>query len=194
MIVLVAGPSGSGKSRLARLSGATHLALDDFYFDLDHPGLPMITIGEEPIVDWDDSRSWNCEAAIVALQELVATGSATVPVYSISSSRRTGSKRIESNDSGVIVAEGVFAPEALAPMRTAGLQITPIWLDRPRTLNAIRRLVRDLAERRKPPHVLIRRGLSLWHAESRRKRYALEAGFRPLTMNQARRLLEAGRH
>jgi hypothetical protein len=39
-LVLLAGPSGGGKSRLARLVGALPLRLDDFYRDADAPGLP----------------------------------------------------------------------------------------------------------------------------------------------------------
>ena len=39
-VILLAGPSGSGKSRLAAMAGCPRLNLDDFYFDADHPGLP----------------------------------------------------------------------------------------------------------------------------------------------------------
>ena len=49
-LVLLAGPSGGGKSRLARLVGALPLRLDDFYRDADAPGLPCA----HGIVDWDD--------------------------------------------------------------------------------------------------------------------------------------------
>lgn len=41
----------------------------------------------------------------------------------------------------------------------------PIYLDRSRTLVALLRLRRDLAQHRKPPLVLLRRGLALWRAQ-----------------------------
>ena len=70
-VLVIAGPSGSGKSRLARRLHAAHgwplLALDDFYHDVTAPGLPMSPLG---LVDWDDVRSWNLEAAVDTLESL----------------------------------------------------------------------------------------------------------------------------
>ena len=44
-LLLIAGPSGSGKSRLTRLAAeaasALPFRLDDFYYDADRPGMPM---------------------------------------------------------------------------------------------------------------------------------------------------------
>lgn len=180
-IVLLAGPSGSGKSRLTRLVGGTALPLDDFYRDDDHPELPRA----HGIVDWDHPDTWDCRAAIAALDELARTGTATVPVYSIAHNRRIGTHHVHVGASGLVIAEGIFAVELLEPARRAGLEIEPIFLDRDRTVVAGLRLHRDLQTRRKRPSVLLRRGYALWRAQPHLRRRALEAGFRPMSMREA---------
>ena len=57
-VVVLAGPSGSGKSRLCRRLGLPFVNLDDFYKDGDAPDLPRVMLaGDEEIVDWDDPAS-----------------------------------------------------------------------------------------------------------------------------------------
>ena len=112
-VILLAGASGSGKSRLAAATGCPRLNLDDFYLDGDHPDLPH-TLG---IVDWDDPRSWDAEAAVAAVVTLCRTGAAHVPVYDISHNRRTGHHLVDLHRSPVLVAEGVFAPEVVGLLR-----------------------------------------------------------------------------
>jgi uridine kinase len=183
--VLIAGPSGSGKSRLAHLAGCPCLRLDDFYFDADHPGMPQ-TLG---ITDWDDARSWDSDSALAALRELLSTGEVVVPTYSISESRRTGSHSLKLDGAECLTAEGIFAIEFLATCRAAGLAIEAIYLDRPAPLVFWLRLRRDLAKKRKPPLILLRRGIALWRAQPALKRKALAAGFTPLSMRAAVALL-----
>lgn len=185
-LLLVAGPSGSGKSRLARLGGVAALSLDEFYHDLDHPGLPRSPIG---ITDWDDVRSWNGDEALTTLRRLLAEGVAEVPVYDISLSRRVGERTLDCRDAKVILAEGVFAPQTLEGVRRAGLPARAIWLDRPRANNFSRRLARDLKEKRKRPTVLLRRGVALYRDEPRLRAAALAAGFEPMPMRRALRLV-----
>lgn len=180
-LVLVAGPSGSGKSRLARACGGTNLRLDDFYRDADHPGLPR-TLG---IVDWDHPHSWDAEAAMVAVRQLLETGEAEVPEYSIGQSRAVGRRTLRVGDAAVVVAEGVFAVDLLAPCRAAGLPVEAIYLDRPGLLVFWLRLRRDLKQRRKPPLILLRRGLALWRAQGGLKRRAVAAGFTPMGLRDA---------
>lgn len=185
-LVLIAGPSGSGKSRLARLAQRPCLRLDDFYFDADHPDLPQ-AFG---IIDWDDARTWDATAAVVALRELLANGSAVVPSYSIAESRRTGTRELSLGGAECLSAEGIFAIEFLATCREAKLDAEAIYLDRPGLLVFWLRLRRDLAGKRKPPTVLFRRGLALWRDQAQLRRKAIAAGFEPLSMRAAIRRLQ----
>lgn len=189
-VVLLAGPSGSGKSRVARLSNCPQLALDDFYRDGDHPSLPQ-ALG---IVDWDDPGSWDADAALAAIMELCATGQADVPTYDISGSRRTGAQRLDLDGAACFIAEGLFAPDIVGRCRDAGVLGDALYLDRPRTLTLLLRFVRDVREHRKPIWVLVRRGLALWRAEPDVRTRALAAGCRAVSLREALRVVEARMH
>lgn len=166
-VVVLAGPSGSGKSRLAeRLSrrlGWPIVRLDDFYHPVDHPGLPRSeALG---IVDWDDPRSWDGEAALAALAELLETGRCEAPVYDISVSGVVGRRELTCEPTDLVLAEGIFAAEVIERLRERGL-LHSAWCVRHRPLVTFGlRLARDLSERRKPPLTLLRRGLVLLRAE-----------------------------
>ena len=185
-LVLIAGPSGSGKSRITSLCSdgerVVALSLDDFYRDVDHPGLPMTPMG---IPDWDDVATWDLDLALATLRELVDHGTATLPVYDISRARRVGTRTLDIGAAEVILAEGIFALQTAAAARRAGLPVEALWLDRMRAANFMRRLRRDLRERRKPPLVLLRRGVALFRAEPALRRDALAAGFTGMSMKRA---------
>lgn len=185
-LVLIAGPSGSGKSRITHLCAdgerVVALSLDDFYRDLDHPGLPMAPTG---IPDWDDVACWDLEHAVETLRVLLRDGRAELPVYDISQSRRVGTRTLDIGDAEIVLAEGIFAIQALAAARAAGLRVEALWLDRPRAVNFVRRLRRDLRERRKPPVVLLRRGVALFRDEPALRRDAIRAGFTTMPMKRA---------
>jgi uridine kinase len=180
-VILLAGASGSGKSRVANLSGRPRLSLDDFYLDGEHPALPR-TLG---IVDWDSIATWDAAGAVAAIVSLCRTGSAEVPRYDIATSTRAGMGRLDLGAAPCFVAEGVFAPDVVAPCRAAGVGVEALYLDRPRSLTFLLRLVRDLSERRKPPWVLLRRGVARWRAEPEIRRHAIELGCRPVSMREA---------
>ncbi|MDO5662602.1 MAG: NUDIX domain-containing protein [Brachybacterium sp.] len=186
-IVLVAGPSGSGKGVMTRRSGVPLLALDEFYRDLDDPGLPR----RFGIVDWDDPASWDRDAALEALAVLCRDGRADVPTYSISTSRRTGSRRLDVTGHRLIAAEGIFAAELVGPLTEAGLLADAVVIDRPALLVFALRLVRDLKEARKPPLTLLRRGWAL--AREQRSDIARwqAAGMRPVGLRSGVRHLRA---
>jgi len=166
-VVVLAGPSGSGKTRLA---GRLHLEhgwpvvrLDDFYRDLDDPALPRDeALG---IVDWDHPGSWNAPAAVAALVALVDTGTMTAPVYDIATSRAVGQHEVSAGPGDLVVAEGIFAADIVTALRDAGVLYAAWCIHHRPSVTFVRRLARDLAERRKPPPVLLRRGWALMRAE-----------------------------
>ncbi|MBB1509407.1 uridine kinase family protein [Tessaracoccus sp. Y36] len=185
-LVLIAGPSGSGKSRITSLAAdgehVVALSLDDFYRDLDHPDLPMTPMG---IPDWDDVACWDMELAVDTLRTLLRDGRAELPVYDISLSRRVGTRTVDLGTAQIVLAEGIFAIQALAAARAEGLTVEALWLDRRRAANFLRRLARDLKEHRKPPVLLLRRGWALYRSEPALRRAALAAGFRGMSMRRA---------
>ena len=189
-VIVLAGPSGAGKSRLAeRLEarfGWPTLRLDDFYRDGDEAGLPRIAHGANAgLVDWDHPGTWHCEDAVAALLELCRGGAADVPVYSIAESRRTGAQRLDLAGAPVFCAEGIFAPDVVAACRDAGVLDAAYCVSQHRAVTFWRRLTRDLREHRKPPLVLIRRGLALARAQRQVVRRAVDAGCRVATGDRA---------
>ncbi|MEV6815726.1 hypothetical protein [Micromonospora sp. NPDC051296] len=68
-------------------------------------------------------------------------------------------------DSPLFVAEGIFAAEIVGECGRRGLLAGAYALRRPRSATFVRRLARDLAEQRKGPRVLVRRGVALLRAE-----------------------------
>lgn len=188
-VVILAGPSGSGKSHLAERLGWTVLRLDDFYHPHHHPDLPMSSLG---IADWDDVGSWDLAGAMVAISELCREGSAQVPVYDIATSDIVGTHTVTATGDRFI-AEGLFAPDIVSPCREAGLLSAAICLTRPRVLVFALRFVRDLREARKPPTVLLRRGWRLLRAQPQVVAAAIEAGCEPMNPRVAYRRLTTPR-
>ena len=174
-VVLLAGPSGSGKSYVARRSGLPILSLDDFYKDAGDPSLPRL----DEAVDWDSPDSWDAVAAVAAICELAATGTVDVPIYDISQDRHVGHRSLAVADRPVFIAEGIFAAEVVSACASRGVLADALCLRRPPMVTFVRRLIRDLREGRKRPSVLIRRGLRLWRSERAVVRRQCALGARP---------------
>lgn len=188
-VVLLAGPSGSGKSHLAAASGLPVLALDDFYKDGDDPTLPRSA--DLGIADWDDAAAWDAVGAVAALDSVARTGGAEVPVYELARDRATTTRRFTIGDAPVFVAEGLFAGEVVGAVRELGILADAVVLRRAPWKNFVRRLVRDLAEHRKPPLTLLRRGRLLMAQEGALVHRQVALGCRPLGARELRRVLRA---
>jgi uridine kinase len=186
-VVLLAGASGSGKSSLCRRLGLPVLTLDDFYRDGADPALPH----RFGIVDWDHPASWDRAAALAAIDRLCTGGAADVPVYDLRTSRRTGTARLDLAGAPLFVAEGVFAAELVASCTAGGFLAEAICLRLPPAVTFGRRLLRDLAEARKPPLTLVRRGLALARAEPELMRRWTAAGCLPCSIRGAERRIRA---
>ena len=186
-VIVLAGPSGSGKSQLCRRIGLPVLNLDDFYKDGSDPSLPRVRIGQEAIVDWDDLRSWHLDEALATIETLCREGRSVVPVYDIAHDGRTGQSVLDLSGAGFFMAEGIFAQEVVAECRARGLLAEAICVHNHRGVTFWRRLTRDLRERRKHPLVLLRRGLMLLRSEPRVVAHAVELGCTPMTSEAAYR-------
>ncbi|MDT9592745.1 hypothetical protein RDV89_06685 [Nocardioides zeae] len=185
-VVVLAGPSGSGKSRLAERLGLPVLRLDDFYRDGDDPALPHIAEGPNAgVVDWDDPASWLAEEALAALVTLCTEGTVEVPVYEIAANGRTGTQRLDLGGSPLFVTEGIFAAEVVAECERRGLLAAAYCLTQPPTVTFWRRLTRDLREHRKPPLLLVRRGVALAREQRRIVAHAVSRGCVPASTHEA---------
>ncbi|CUR57190.1 Uridine kinase [metagenome] len=185
-VIVLAGPSGAGKSRLAARVGLPVLRLDDFYKDGDDPTLPVISDGANAgIVDWDDPASWLPDDAVATLGALCADGRAEVPVYEIARDGRCGSQVLDLGGSSLFLAEGIFAQDIVAACRERGLLAAAFCVRQHPMKTFWRRLTRDLRERRKPPLVLLRRGVALMRDQKRVVQDAVSKGCEPATPEQA---------
>ncbi|WP_255306006.1 uridine kinase [Streptomyces sp. Wb2n-11] len=162
-VVLLTGPSGSGKSSLAARSGLPVLRLDDFYKEGDDPTLPQVVGGTD--IDWDSPLSWDADAAVAAIEELCRTGRTTVPVYDIATSARVDREALDIERTPLFVAEGIFAADIVARCQELGVLADALCLRGRPTTTFRRRLLRDLREGRKSVPFLLRRGWRLMRAE-----------------------------
>jgi uridine kinase len=187
-VIVLAGPSGAGKSRLAERLGLPVLRLDDFYKDGSDGTLPRIAEGPNAgLVDWDHPDSWLPADAVAALVELCHTGRAEVPVYDLAKDGRCGWQKLDLDGAPLFVAEGIFAQDVVASCADRGLLAAAYCVRQHPLVTFWRRLTRDLREHRKPPLVLLRRGVALLRDQRRVVDDAVGKGCLPATPDEAYR-------
>ena len=176
------------------------LRLDDFYKDGDDPTLPRITEGANAgIVDWDDPRRGCSTTRWPRSSELCRDGRADVPVYDIAHDGRTGSRRLDARRARRRSSPRASSPqEIVAACREAGLLAAAFCVRQHPMVTFWRRLTRDLREHRKPPLVLVRRGLALMRDQPRVVAHAValgcDAGDRRRGVRQDQRVTDLADH
>ncbi|MFD7448855.1 ATP-binding protein [Kitasatospora sp. NPDC059827] len=187
-VILLSGPSGSGKSSLAERSGLPVLQLDDFYKDGDDPTLPRLPDGA---VDWDSPLAWHRDQAVAAIRALYERGRTEVPVYSIPDNGRISTRALDLDGATAFIAEGIFAAEIVTECAAEGLLGDALCLRNGALTTAWRRLRRDVREGRKSLPVLLRRGLRLMRAERAIVERQVELGSHPCAGAEAERRVRA---
>ncbi|AUA13236.1 ATP-binding protein [Streptomyces sp. SID8382] len=162
-VVLLSGPSGSGKSSLAARAGLPVLNLDDFYKEGGDPTLPQLADGGG--ADWDSPLSWDADAAVAAVEALCRTSRTTVPLYDIATSARVGEEALDIGPAPLFIAEGIFAADIIGRCADLGVLADALCLRGRPSTTFRRRLLRDLREGRKPARYLLRRGWRLMRTE-----------------------------
>ncbi len=122
-LVLVAGPSASGKTTFAKRlcevlcaaeAPARLVSLDDFYLGLEY--LPK---NDDGTYDMESISGFDLEGAHRCFAGLAENGEAEFPIFDFPNQRRSSkTNRIAMGENGVIVIEGIYA---LDPRLTAGL-------------------------------------------------------------------------
>jgi uridine kinase len=186
-VVLLAGPSGCGKTYLALAAGLPILALDDFYRPGSDPDLPRTAAG---MVDWEDPRTWDADAACDAVETLCTSGRVEVPNYVFGEDRAVGHRlMVLPADTSLVVAEGIFAAEVIEPLRRRGLLADALLIHDGRWRTFGRRLLRDLREGRKSPWYLVRQGWAKTRSEPEVIAHLRALGARPVSKAEARRII-----
>ena len=137
------------------------------------------------LVDWDHPDSWLPDDALAAIERLCAEGRAEVPVYDIAQDGRCGSQLLDLGSSRYFLAEGIFAQEVVPTCRDRGQLAAAYCVRQHAIVTFWRRLTRDLREHRKPPLVLLRRGLALMRDQKRVVAHAVDLGCDPVSPDQA---------
>lgn len=177
-VIVLAGPSGGGKSRLAGRLRLPVVPLDDFYRAADDEDMPRTPQGA---VDWESPRSWDGAGAVRAVVTLCTTAEVHLPVYSFSANRAVDTRRVRLDEAHLVVAEGLFAAEILDDLRACGLLAVAIVLANPPARTLVRRMLRDIAERRKPLPTIIRLGWERYRSDPGIVRALVAEGATPMT-------------
>ena len=114
-----------------------------------------------------------------------------MPIYDHSRDGPVGSRRFDVGASPAFVGTGIFAAEIIDECVQRGLLADAVTVRRAPWKNFLRRLGRDLQERRKPPFTLVRRGFARFRAEPEVVARQVALGARPCNRAETVAALEA---
>ncbi len=142
-LVLVAGPTCSGKTTFARwlahnLPSAEMISTDDYYRDVDDPVLPPVG-GKYPRYDVPEACHWG-ELRDDLRALIYKRVDVKVPTYNISKNRRSTNYSPVSGDHDYYVVEGLYAIQELREQFPAAYKI---YLDTNLNICFDRRIRRD---------------------------------------------------
>jgi uridine kinase len=148
--ITLAGPSASGKStlavKLAQHPGWRLFPIDCYYRDLTH-------LSDEQRLDADfdhpDAIEW--DLLLADLDRLLAGEPIALPAYDYSTQERTP-RSTPMQPGEVVIVEGIFA---LVEERLRSRAQLKVYVDFPADLRLVRRLKRDVVERKIPAELVI---------------------------------------
>ena len=169
-ILLLAGPSSSGKTTTAqllkyklKLKGVTAwvISLDDFFF-----GSKEIPIFENDEPDYESLNSLDVPLIHKCLKELAEKSKSEFPIFDFITNERSKTKRIiEISNDDIVILEGLHAlnPELLHPSYSdsclkvyisvsTNYTLGGTTIINPIDLRFLRRIIRDYKFRNTPPH------------------------------------------
>ena len=149
-LIGIAGPSGAGKTYLARHLAqrlqASHLALDRYYRDLAH-----LSMQERAQSNFDEPAALEHELLVSHLREIREGRGIEVPFYDFSTHARTG--RVDVLEPAkFVILEGLFT---LYWSRLRELLDTGVYVEAASDVCLQRRYERDIAERGRTPESVI---------------------------------------
>ncbi|MGZ0655060.1 uridine kinase [Coraliomargarita sp. W4R53] len=153
-LILVAGPSSSGKSTLAQalcqMLGPQQtrlLSLDHYYHDLRH-----LSPEARALRNFDEPNAWESARMITEMQDLVMGQSIDMPQYDFSTHLRVD-KTQTIVPCPYIIAEGLFA---LCYPKLNAIAALKIFVDLSDDIALERRIERDIRERGRTPECVTR--------------------------------------
>jgi uridine kinase len=153
-LILLAGPSSSGKSTLAQAlyqqlgADCTRLlTLDHYYRDLRH-----LSPAERALRDFDDPKAWESERLLKEMQQLTEGHSIHMPQYDFNTHLRIDQTQVI-EPAPYMIAEGLFA---LCYTELNAIAALRIFVDVDDRIALERRLERDTSERGRSPECITR--------------------------------------
>jgi uridine kinase len=168
--VLISGPTGAGKSSVAqavsRATGGVCFPLDNFFLDAsDMPVEDLPDIGLERL--WDSPESYDWAGVRCCLNDLVCTGTATVPEYSFEVNARVGASRISASAGCQVIVDGIYGFAASPVLEGLGLKTIRVFVTAELDIRFSRVLQRDAAAWARYPEHAPKRRRTLAAAERR---------------------------